>query len=462
MNKGGTSTVRFKSMKYGVKLLEGKDLHCALVGGGKGCGKPLLVTCKSPADGSEVCVSEIRLHGTRVAMSSEQKKAAEEKKATDEKERAVKYEKIKGATKEEGVAKAQSIVKHCALESNYPDEKSASKCAKAIRSFDNLNASIYDIYLKGITDKDFKDAEENLKLCEERNTTLVDSWSGNDKRNRVCPVQVAIVNDLNERKKEYEKAAANYMKEIIEHESDLPNLLDLPDFDKEKAGNFSLLNHMKDDWWSNYWKHNGYFGGVLQGIKSAASWWESKVTDYILPYLGWGRDSRGWWGLLSLAVSNFLSSLMSPAILPLAIGAYRLKHSTIFNVKDRYFYSESELEAGWGSKASEFLMPFVPNLILAGVFSVWNAARSLLLAGNGPEVSVGDVMKESASHNALELGSIGLIEIGFMQIDREFYRGNGILSWTKKKWDMAQANKRLSAPEPPPPHPQNILRLLPD
>ncbi|MCA6070557.1 MAG: hypothetical protein LE180_05580, partial [Endomicrobium sp.] len=34
VNKGDTSTVRFKSMKYGDKLLEGKDLQCALTGGG--------------------------------------------------------------------------------------------------------------------------------------------------------------------------------------------------------------------------------------------------------------------------------------------------------------------------------------------------------------------------------------------------------------------------------------------
>ena len=46
VNKGSTSTVRFKNMLYDGKLLEGKDLQCALVGGGKGCGKPLLVTCK--------------------------------------------------------------------------------------------------------------------------------------------------------------------------------------------------------------------------------------------------------------------------------------------------------------------------------------------------------------------------------------------------------------------------------
>ncbi|MCA6070042.1 MAG: hypothetical protein LE180_02865, partial [Endomicrobium sp.] len=34
VNKGGTSSVRFKGMKYGDRLFEGKDLQCALVGGG--------------------------------------------------------------------------------------------------------------------------------------------------------------------------------------------------------------------------------------------------------------------------------------------------------------------------------------------------------------------------------------------------------------------------------------------
>jgi hypothetical protein len=442
VNKGSTSTVRFKNMLYDGKLLEGKDLQCALVGGGKGCGKPLLVTCKKSqqAKGSEVCVSpEIRFQGTRVAVSSEQKEAAEEKKATDRTERAEKYEKIKGTTIDEAVDKAHSIVEHCALETDYPGEKNSSKCRKAIGSYDNLNASIHDIYLEGVTDKDFKAAEKKLNICKERNTTFVDSWSGNDKRNRVCALEVARVNDLNERKEEYEKAAADYMKEIIEHEPDLLNLLDSSDFYKEKAGNFSLLNHMKDD----YWHRNGYFGGALKGIKSAVSWWESGVTNYVLPYLGWGRGSRGWWGIPALAVNNLLSSLLSPAILPLALGAYRLKYSPLFTDLPglKYFYSKSELEAGWKSKTSEIIMPFAPNLIIMAGCSIWNAVRSLVFAGNGPEVSVGDVMKESSSHNALELGIIGLAEIGLMQVDREFYRKDGIWPWIKKTWNAEKLGK---------------------
>ncbi|MCA6069810.1 MAG: hypothetical protein LE180_01605 [Endomicrobium sp.] len=444
VNKGSTSTVRFKRMKYGDELFEGKDLQCALTGGGEGCGAPLLVTCESESDESGVCVSpEIRFYGTRMAVSRKQKKAAEEKKAKDKKERAGKYEKIKGATIDEGVAKARSIIGHCALGTDSSGEKNASECAKATGSFDNLSADIYDIYLKGVTDKDFKDAEENLKVCKERNTTFVDSWSGNDKRNRVCALEVARVNDLNERKEEYEKAAADYMKEIIEQEPALPKLLDLSDFDKGKAGDFSLLNHMKD----GYWQRNGYFGGTLKGIwklgKGAVSWWEYGVTRHVLPYLTWGKSLRGWAGVPALVVSNFLSSLISPAILPLAFGAYRLKHSTIFNVKDRYLYSKSKLEAGWKSKTSEFFMPFAPNLIIMAGFSIWNAVRSLVFAGNGPEVSVGDVMKESSSHNALELGSIGVAEIVAMQLDREFYRKDEIWSWITKK-------KRVEVPEPDP------------
>ncbi|MCA6073163.1 MAG: hypothetical protein LE178_06540, partial [Endomicrobium sp.] len=124
------------------------------------------------------------------------------------------------------------------------------------------------------------------------------------------------------------------------------------------------------------------------------------------------------------------------AILPLALGAYRLKHSPLFTGLPglKYFYSKSELAAGWKSKTSEVIMPYAPNLIIMASFSIWNAMRSLVFAGNGPEVSVGDVMRESSSHNALELGSIGLAEIGLMQIDREFNRKNGIWSWTKGKW----------------------------
>jgi hypothetical protein len=91
-------------------------------------------------------------------------------------------------------------------------------------------------------------------------------------------------------------------------------------------------------------------------------------------------------------------------------------------------------------------MPYAPNLIIMAGFSIWNAMRSLVFAGNGPEVSVGDVMRESSSHNALELGSIGLVEIGLMQIDREFYRKNGIWSWIKEKWTAkADAQARAEA-----------------
>jgi hypothetical protein len=50
-------------------------------------------------------------------------------------------------------------------------------------------------------------------------------------------------------------------------------------------------------------------------------------------------------------------------------------------------------------------------------------------------------MRESSSHNALELGSIGLVEIGLMQIDREFYRKDGIWSWTKGKWSAKEVKK---------------------
>jgi hypothetical protein len=420
VNKGSTSTVRFKSMKYGDKLLEGKDLQCAIEGGGEGCGAPLLVRCESQADESGVCVSpEIRFYGTRMAVSSKQKKATEKKKAKDKKERAWKYEKIKEATIDEAVDKSHSIANQCELKSGKAGGKNASECAKATGSFDNLNASIYDIYLKGITDKDFKDAEEKLKVCEERNTTFVDSWSGNDKRNRVCALEVTRVNDLNERKEEYEKVAADYMKEIIEQEPSLPKLLDSPDFDKGKAGNFSLLNHMKDGLWEGYWQRNGIPLGIVKSIGLPFKWawklvslWESGVTDYVLPHLTWGKSLRGWAGVSTLAISNFLSSLISPAILPLALGAYRLKRLPFFTGLPvlKYFYSKSELVAGWKSKTSEIIMPYAPNLIVMGVLSIWNAMRSLVFAGNGSEVSVGDVMRESSSHNALELGSIGLAE----------------------------------------------------
>jgi predicted small secreted protein len=116
VNKGSTSTVRFKSMKYDDNLLEGKDLQCAIEGGGEGCGAPLLVRCESQEERGEVCVSpEIRFYGTRMAVSSEQKKAAKEKKEKDKAEWAGKYEKIKGATIDEGVDKALSIVEHCSL-----------------------------------------------------------------------------------------------------------------------------------------------------------------------------------------------------------------------------------------------------------------------------------------------------------------------------------------------------------
>jgi hypothetical protein len=127
--------------------------------------------------------------------------------------------------------------------------------------------------------------------------------------------------------------------------------------------------------------------------------------------------------------------------LPLAFGAYRLKHSPIFKVeskhrhnklKRRYLYSHSKLKTAWKKKTSEILLPFVPNLIAMGVLSIWNAMRSLVFAGNGSEVSVGDVMRESSSHNALELGSIGVAEIVAMQLDREFYRKNGIWRWTEE------------------------------
>jgi hypothetical protein len=79
-------------------------------------------------------------------------------------------------------------------------------------------------------------------------------------------------------------------------------------------------------------------------------------------------------------------------------------------------------------------MPFVPNLIAMGVLSIWNAVRPLVFAGNGSEVSVGDVMKEASKHNALELGILGSAEIVAMQFDRELYRKDGILSWIKEKW----------------------------
>jgi hypothetical protein len=92
-------------------------------------------------------------------------------------------------------------------------------------------------------------------------------------------------------------------------------------------------------------------------------------------------------------------------------------------------------------------MPYAPNLILMAGFSIWNAMRSLVFAGNGPEVSVGDVMRESASHNALELGSIGLVEIGLMQIDREFYRKDGIWSWIKEKMTAKKVEKEEDKPD---------------
>jgi hypothetical protein len=118
----------------------------------------------------------------------------------------------------------------------------------------------------------------------------------------------------------------------------------------------------------------------------------------------------------------------------------------------KYFYSKSELAAGWKSKTSEVIMPYAPNLIAMGVLSIWNAMRSLVFAGNGPEVSVGDVMRESSSHNALELGVIGVAEIGLMQIDREFYRKDGIWLWTKnvplkklKKWNKKRKKNKEKA-----------------
>jgi hypothetical protein len=79
-----------------------------------------------------------------------------------------------------------------------------------------------------------------------------------------------------------------------------------------------------------------------------------------------------------------------------------------------------------------------------GVLSIWNAVRPLVFAGNGPEVSVGDVMRESASHNALELGVIGVAEIGLMQIDREFNRKDGIWSWTKGKRQEYKATELMA------------------